>query len=122
MSEQVKITKLEFNSTALENGLKAFQEEVNSKFTVEEKYVCEEILQTAKDMCPVDTGTLRDSGYIEKTDTGYKVGFSAPYAKIVHEKPDGWQKSGETQFLSKAIKEVCGANYEKLKRRLKYSE
>ena len=122
MSEPVKITKLEFNSTAPENGLKAFQEEVNTKFTVEEQYVCEEILQTAKDMCPVDTGTLRDSGYIEKTDTGYKVGFSAPYAKIVHEKPDGWQKSGETQFLSKAIKEVCGANYEKLKRRLKYSE
>lgn len=122
MSEPVKITKLEFNSTSLENGLKAFQEEVNTKFTVEEKYVCEEILQTAKDMCPVDTGTLRDSGYIEKTDTGYRVGFSAPYAKIVHEKPDGWQKSGETQFLAKAIKWVCGEDYEKLKRRLKYSE
>lgn len=122
MSEPVKITKLEFNSTSLENGLKAFQEEVNTKFTVEEKYVCEEILQTAKDMCPVDTGTLRDSGYIEKTDTGYRVGFSAPYAKIVHEKPDGWQKSGETQFLAKAIKWVCGEYYGKLKRRLKYSE
>lgn len=122
MSEPVKITKLEFNSTALENGLKAFQDETNERFKIEEESVCQAILYQAKLMCPVDTGTLRDSGFVEKTDTGYKVGFSAPYAKIVHEKPDGWQKSGETQFLAKAIKEVCGENYEKLKRRLKYSE
>lgn len=122
MSEPVKITKLEFNSTALESGLKAFQDEVNDKFKVEEESVCQAILYQAKLMCPVNTGTLRDSGFIEQTETGYKVGFSAPYAKIVHEKPDGWQKSGETQFLAKAIKEVCGEDYEKLKRRLEYSE
>lgn len=118
MSEPVKITKLEFNSTALENGLKAFQDETNKKFSEIEKTVCNQILYQAKLMCPVDTGTLRDSGFVEKTDSGYKVGFSAPYAKIVHEKPDGWQKSGETQFLTKAIKEVCGEEYQILKRRL----
>lgn len=119
MSDTIKVTKLHFNSSALEHGLKAFQDEVNSKFKEEEKQVCEDILRNAKLMCPVDTGILRDSGYIQQTPTGYTVGFSAPYAAIVHEKPDGWQKSGETQFLSKAVKEVCGENYEKLKRRLK---
>lgn len=122
MNEPIKITKLEFNSSALNSGLKVFQEETNNKLKLEEESVCKAILTQAKMMCPVNTGALRDSGFIEKTDTGYKVGFSAPYAKIVHEKPDGWQKSGETQFLAKAIKEVCGEDYGKLKRRLMGSE
>lgn len=118
MSNGLKITKLEFNSTQLERGLEIFQKEVNTKFSEESESVCKEILEVAKDKCPVDTGNLRDSGYVEKTQNGYTVGFSADYAAIVHEKPDGWQKSGETQFLSKAVKEVCGAEYELLKRRL----
>lgn len=119
MSTPFKLTKLEFNSSQLERGLNTFQSETNAKLKIESKEVCDDILRNAKQMCPVDSGNLRDSGYIEEIENGkYKVGFSADYAAIVHEKPDGWQKSGETQFLTKAIKEVCGEDYHKLKRRL----
>ncbi len=45
------------------------------------------LLEEAKSRCPVDTGFLRDSGYVRETDKGYEVGFSAPYAVYVDKMP-----------------------------------
>ena len=112
MSDGIKITKLQFNPSELERSLDAIQNKVNSKIETVSGEVGKDILDLAKEKCPVVTGNLRDSGYLETNKNGFKVGFSAPYASVVHEKPTN------TQFLTVAVKEVCGDNYENLKRRV----
>lgn len=66
----------------------------------------EKILKRAQDYCPVDTGNLKNSGYIEKTNLGFEVGFSAEYASFVHEMPQSKLKNGVSQYLKKAYIEV----------------
>lgn len=65
------------------------------------------IVEQAKGLVPVDTGTLRSSGYVSEPERiGDKVrvemgfgGAAAPYAVIVHEDLDAFHKVGEALFL-----------------------
>lgn len=70
--------------------------------------IAEEVLERAKIYCPVDTGTLRDSGtIIENEDGSCQVVFQCPYAWYVHEfewkthKPPTCAK-----FLTRAVYEI----------------
>lgn len=64
------------------------------------KVVGHEILKDADEVepkIPVDTGELQDSGFVEETDDGVIVGFSADHAILVHEKLDpgiNWSRPG----------------------------
>lgn len=44
------------------------------------------LLAAAQAACPVDTGRLKGSGFVQAGGTQARVGFSAPYAAIVHER------------------------------------
>lgn len=119
----IKLEKLEFNSGQLSRRLEQLHSEFTEKFDIVAEEVCKDVLENAISRCPVDSGALRDSGYIEKDAEGkYTVGFSAPYASIVHEKPSDWVKTGETQFLVKAIRDVCGSDGQKIMGRLREYE
>lgn len=70
-----------------------------------------EIMTEAKERCPVDTGTLRGSGYVEApvvSETGVTVelgfgGPAAPYAVLVHEKTEARHPVGEAKFFENAV-------------------
>lgn len=95
----------------VENLRKQIQEAVKPV----EKEVAQEILKEAKKKCPVDSGKLRDSGYVKEVNGGYSVGFGVDYAMIVHEQPQAYRENGERHFLSNAVEKVAGKNNEKIK-------
>ena len=66
----------------------------------ETKKVGEKILSTAKDQAPVDTGHLRNSGFIEGGRGQWVIGFSAHYA---HFQEFGTSKMHAHPFLRPAI-------------------
>lgn len=74
--------------------------------------IANEILELAKEYCPVETGTLRDSGcLIAEPDGSYSVAFLAEYAWFVHEFT--WNRiislnnpNGRHKFLEIAVQEV----------------
>ena len=71
------------------------------------KELAEEILERAKYYCPVDEGTLRDSGHIEQDGDSYKIVFDTPYAWYVHE--FSWRQHEYPtcdHFLTRAIYEI----------------
>lgn len=45
--------------------------------------LAEEILDDAQQRVPVDTGDLRDSGFVDGGDSDYRIGFDADYAAFV---------------------------------------
>lgn len=49
------------------------------------KDIAYEILIRSLYYCPIDTGALKKSSYIENTNDGFKVGYTIDYAHYVHE-------------------------------------
>lgn len=65
-----------------------------------------ELLQTATQNAPRDTGELQDSGYTQVLAPGVvRIGFKAPHAAAVHERLDLHHASGSPKFLERAITE-----------------
>jgi len=73
--------------------------------------VAEEIMTDSKtNYVPVDTGNLRNSGFVEPVRISSKVvkvrlgfgGAASPYAAMVHEAPPGWGQ-GKNKYLTKAV-------------------
>lgn len=66
------------------------------------------IRRDAQEMCPVVTGNLKSSAYINPSEGGdsVEVGFTANYAAKVHENPNAGKgdRKGEPKFLEKAIR------------------
>lgn len=62
------------------------EDSIGIAVSVINKNIADKILERAKHYCPVDTGKLRNSGYVTKgPDNSYIVIFDAPYAWYVHE-------------------------------------
>lgn len=55
------------------------------KSAVQQK--AEQIYTLSQERCPVDTGTLKASGYIRETDDGYEVGYDCDYMQYVDKMP-----------------------------------
>ncbi len=68
------------------------------------KGVGEDLLETAKENCPVKTGNLRNSGYVHVLGYEVTIGFDAPYAAEVHENLAAQHDSGEAKFLETPFK------------------
>jgi len=73
----------------------------------------ERALQRAKELTPVRTGALRDSGkLVEKrsaSGTEFQISFGGDgvdYALPVHERTDVRHRSGRSKFLETAVKET----------------
>jgi hypothetical protein len=64
--------------------------------------------------CPVQTGELRESVFIQPTQDGAEVGFSAPHALYVHERLDLEHDEGEAKFLEHAANAVRSTMAQKL--------
>lgn len=66
-----------------------------------------QVLERAKDLVPVDTGDLRDSGQVvPEGDGSYAVEFTAPHAIYVHERTELHHAHGQAKFLEQAVAEV----------------
>lgn len=68
------------------------------------KGVGEDLLETAKENCPVKTGNLRNSGYVHVLGYEVTIGFDAPYAADVHENLTAQHDNGEAKFLETPFK------------------
>jgi HK97 gp10 family phage protein len=77
---------------------------VGLEFTNEDLVAgAEVIMQKARDLCPVDTGFLRDSAFIDDQSAEVLIGFSAEYASYVE---FGTYKMEAQPFLRPAIDEM----------------
>ncbi len=85
------------------------------------------VMGKSKEMCPVDTGTLRDSGYVKPPETtadkvsvemGYG-GAAQEYAIYVHENLNANHPVGEAKFLEKPVNEVKPQLANNLARRIR---
>ena len=96
------------------NTIKGFLfKDMSESTPLELKYeAAQSVLEQAREMVPVDTGSLRDSGKIEQTENGYRVIFGTgknrktdkpiDYATIVHEDYDAQHKVGSAKYLELA--------------------
>lgn len=104
-----------FDSRVLDDFIKQTKAQIEKVIEPKQKEIAEDILKEAKQNCPVDTGKLKNSGFVKKVDGGYTVGFSEDYALIVHEQPQSYRENGERHFLSNAVEKIAGKDGEKIK-------
>jgi len=71
-----KINGMKELQQALNKAGKQIEKDVDSEI----KRIANEILTSAISRVPADKGLLRGSAFIEKTEGGYVIGFSATYA------------------------------------------
>ena len=85
------------------------RKQLQSAFDEGAKQVAHEVAKEADRLVPVDIGFLRSTGYIRRLGHGrfgrYRVGFSAFYAKYVH---DGTSRQAAQPWLQRAIDKVRG--------------
>lgn len=81
--------------------LTAQLERVGYQFTVEDLVMgANVILDEAQALCPVDTGYLQSTGFIQAVGNDVQVGFEAPYASYVE---FGTYKMAAQPFLRPAL-------------------
>lgn len=89
-----------------------------------------DVLQAAKELTPVDTGALKDSGMItemrgmgsHETSVGIQFGGFEPssnYAIFVHEDPGPHLPVGEYKFLEKAVNRATDGMLQRIGSRIK---
>lgn len=79
-------------------------DEVGLAFTVDDLVPgADIIMRYAQDLCPVDTGYLRDSAFIKRESDDVQVGFDADYASYVE---FGTYKMEAQPFLRPALDEA----------------
>lgn len=71
-----------------------------------------EIKGESQALCPVDTGTLRNSAYINDLDNGYEIGYggaASDYALEQHENLQYYHPVGQAKFLEMAFINVTNS-------------
>ena len=92
VSMTFKLNEPKMNKIALKQG----QEETDK--------ISSAIYEESQSKCPVETENLKQSGYKQKIEKGFNVGYSADYAGIVDKTPQKGLKNGKTHFLSGTYK------------------
>ena len=68
--------------------------------------VAMDLLQKSKDLCPVDLGDLKASGFISKEGDKTVVGYTEPYALRQHEELEfNHPNGGQAKFLQQPLEE-----------------
>lgn len=73
------------------------------------KVSAEEIKGQAQEMCPVDTGALKGSAYVQEIEDGWEIGFggvASDYALEQHENLYYHHAVGQAKFLELAFIDV----------------
>lgn len=73
------------------------------------KAMAEEIKGKSQTLCPVDTGVLKGSAYVQEIDRGWEIGYggaAAAYALEQHENLDYFHNVGQAKYLEMAFIEV----------------
>ena len=109
MADNEFVTGIDRQIRALELLASRTQASMNEKMLT----LCNAIIIRAKQLCPIDTGLLKNSGEVVKRGgrglQRYTVRFTAPYAVYVHEDLNAQHAPGkEAKFLEKAIVEKVG--------------
>ncbi len=80
----------------------------------------EQILDTANEYVPYDTGELKRSGRVVKENNGLEVGvtYDAEHAVPVHETPANYQGGKRHKFLERAVQDHQQEILEALKKGL----
>lgn len=65
------------------------------------------VLRGAQLLVPVDTGHLKNSGYVRDLGEGkgVEIGFTASYAIYVHENMEAYHAVGQAKFLEQSLKD-----------------
>ena len=69
----------------------------------------EEIKGLSQTMCPVDSGVLKGSAYVQAIDNGWEIGYGGAadaYALEQHENLNYYHDVGQAKFLEMAFIEV----------------
>jgi hypothetical protein len=103
--------ELEFKGMdALERNLRALAAEMPDEINVALYQEAEIEMTEAKQRTPVDTGSLRNSGVVQRLDgdAGVRLGFGGPaadYAVYVHENLEAHHPTGQAKFLESVLVE-----------------
>lgn len=94
----------------LKAALKAAKDDAYQATAAAVYVAANEIMTEAKQRAPVDTGTLRSSGYVTLPEPGpnpkVELGFggaAAQYALVQHERTEYRHEVGEAKYLENAI-------------------
>ena len=105
MTVRIKVEGL----SGLQRAMMAVSRKYNRGYQAGLKIALETVLASATYYCPMDTGYLRSTGYVQLTGSGFNtrgyVGFYAEYAMYVHENVHHTFKTPGTsaKYLEKAI-------------------
>lgn len=66
------------------------------------------ILGRSTELCPIETGQLRDSGKLYVMNNFIKIIYECPYAVYVHENVNCKHAFGQAKFLETACQEILG--------------
>lgn len=67
--------------------------------------VAKQLLSEAQEQVPVQTGELRDSGYVRQVGHVSYIGFTAPHAARNHERLDLKHPRGNAKFLERPLRD-----------------
>ncbi len=73
------------------------------------KAAATEIKSRSQEMCPVDSGDLRSSAYVQEIPNGWEIGYggvASDYALEQHENLNYYHDDGQAKFLELAFIEV----------------
>jgi hypothetical protein len=73
------------------------------------KVVAEEIKGLSQSMCPVDTGAMKGSAYVQEIENGWEIGYGGvaeSYALEQHENLQYHHNVGQAKFLELAFIEI----------------
>lgn len=90
-------------------GLISMNETVRNAYTLANRIEMERTLTKAKQLVPVDTGNLKNSGFLHmeprRDGVGIEIGFRADYSLKVHEDLAAFHENGQAKYLEEAMTE-----------------
>lgn len=102
MAEDVRVT--------LNSNIPQFLRDLYNAVAEETERQANELLRQSQEQVPVNTGELRDSGYVKINKTSdsisAEIGYTAPHAIYVHEDRQAQHDNGKAGFLGDVYKQT----------------
>lgn len=86
-------------ATQIAKALRAAKQRYGRALSASLRAEGEALLEASKAEVPVDTGELRESGYVKAAGLNVSVGFNASHAAKVHEQIEVRHDDGKARFL-----------------------
>lgn len=105
MAIEIRITGIE----AVNARLAVLAEQHRDAAVAALREEAETIMTTSKRLVPVDTGVLRESGFVDAVDEGVRLaygGAASGYAIYVHENLEARHPVGQAKYLEQPVLEA----------------